>query len=125
MSNPVNLTKFYSINVTGINGIVPKQSAITRSNTSLTPLSTNSSSSLFYSTPVINHLSLPTNSNSSASSGSSGHHLSNGKSSKHQGGYCNYSEYKSNVNSLASTHLNINSYFYAVTILSCISFTIR
>jgi biotin operon repressor len=33
-ANPVNLTKFYSINVTGMNGIVPKQySAITQSNT--------------------------------------------------------------------------------------------
>jgi hypothetical protein len=38
-ANPVNLTKFYSINVTGMNGIVPKQSAITRSNTSILPLS--------------------------------------------------------------------------------------
>src|SRR5215831_10692498 len=27
-ANPVNLTKFYSINVTGMNGIAPKQSAI-------------------------------------------------------------------------------------------------
>jgi hypothetical protein len=42
---------------------------------------------------------LPTNSNSSASSGSSGPHLSNGKSSKHHGGFRNYSEYKSKVNS--------------------------
>ena len=33
-TNPANLTKFYSINVTGMNGIIPKQSAITRSNTS-------------------------------------------------------------------------------------------
>ncbi|MGB6590096.1 MAG: hypothetical protein WBE68_01150 [Candidatus Nitrosopolaris sp.] len=33
-ANPANLTKFYSINVTGMNGIVPKQySAITQSNT--------------------------------------------------------------------------------------------
>jgi hypothetical protein len=97
-ANPVNLTKFYSINVTGMNGIVPKQSAITRNNTAVAPLSSNSSSSLFYQTPLINHLSLPTNSNSSASSGSSGHNLSNGKSSKHHGGYCSYSDYKSNVN---------------------------
>jgi hypothetical protein len=69
---PANLTKFYSINVTGMNGIVPKQSAITRSNTSVPPLSSNSSSYLFHSTPLINHLSLPTNSNSSASTDSSG-----------------------------------------------------
>jgi hypothetical protein len=92
-ANPGNLTKFYSINVTGTNGIVPKQSsAITQNNTALAPLSSNSSSYLFR----INHLSLPTNSNSSASSGISGSHP-NGKSSKHHGGYCTYSDYKSNV----------------------------
>src|SRR5215831_15987978 len=105
-ANPVNLTKFYSINVTGINGIAPKQSsAITRNNTSIAPLSSNSSSSLFYQTPLINHLSLPTNSNSSASIGSSGslHHSIygkdhfNGKNSKHHACYRNYSDYKSNV----------------------------
>jgi hypothetical protein len=72
-ANPANLSKFYSINVTGI----PKQSsAITRSNTSVAPLSSNSSSSLFYQTPLINQLS-PKNSNFSASIGSSGSfHLS-------------------------------------------------
>src|SRR5215471_17129939 len=125
-ANPANLTKFYSINVTGMNGIVPMQSsAITRSNTSVTPLSSNSSSSLFYQTPLINQLSFPTNSNSSASAsvGSSGslHHSSYGKDyhnamsghhyhssygkghpnamgrSKHNGGHCTYSDYKSNV----------------------------
>jgi hypothetical protein len=108
-ANPTNLTKFYSINVTGMNGIVPKQSVITRSNTSVSPLSSNSSSSLFYQTPLVNHLSLSTNSNSSASIGSSGslHHNIygkdhfNGKNSKHHGGYCNYSNYKSNVNRCA------------------------
>jgi hypothetical protein len=108
-ANPANLTKFYSINVTGMNGIVPKQSAITSSNTSVPPLSSNSSSSLFYQTPLVNHLSLPTNSNSSASIGSSGslHHSIygkdhfNGKNGKHHGGYCNYSDYKSNVNRCA------------------------
>src|SRR5215813_1324044 len=108
-ANPVNLAKFYSINVTGMNQMVPKQSsAITRNNTSIAPLSSNSSSSLFYETPLINHLSLPTNSNSSASIGSSGLHHSiygkdhfNGNNSKHHGGYCNYSDYKSNVNRCA------------------------
>ena len=113
-ADPVNLTKFYSINVTGMNGIVPKQSAITRNNTSVVPLSSNSSSSLFYQTPLINQLSHPTNSNSSASSDSSSSH-NNGMSShryhsmydknhpnamgssKHNGGHCNYSDYKSNV----------------------------
>src|SRR5215472_9811252 len=122
-TNPANLTKFYSINVTGMNGIVPKQSAIIGSNTSVAPLSSNSSSSLFYQTPLINQLSFPTNFNSSASVGSSGslHHSSYGKDyhnamsghhyhssygkghpnamgrSKHNGGYCTYSDYKSNV----------------------------
>ena len=88
-ANPANLTKFYSINVTGMNGIVPKQySAITQSNTTVAPLSSNSSSYLFHRTPLINHLSLPTNSNSSAFSEDHG---------KNSGGYCSYSDYKSNV----------------------------
>ena len=103
-ANPANLTKFYSINVTGMNGIVPKQSsAMTQSNTAVAPLSSNSSLYLFHPTPLINQ-SLPTNSNSSASIDSSVHYHStydedqaNGKSSKHHGGYCNYSDYKSNV----------------------------
>jgi hypothetical protein len=93
-ANPVNLTKFYSINVTGMNGIIPKQSAITRSNTSVAPLSSNSSSYLSHPMPVINHLSVPTNSSSSASIGKE--HF-NGKNTKHHGGYCKYSDYKSNV----------------------------
>jgi peptidoglycan/xylan/chitin deacetylase (PgdA/CDA1 family) len=109
-SNPANLTKFYSINVTGMNGIVPKQSsAITRSNSAVAALSSNSSSYLFHPTPLINHLSVPTtsaiSSASSNSSGNTGHHLHsiygkdhpNGKSSKHHGGYCSYSDYKSNL----------------------------
>jgi hypothetical protein len=84
-SLPVNLTKFYSINVTGMDGIVPKQpSTITRNNTAL---SSNSSS-----TPVINHLSLPTNSNSSAS---------NEEHSTYSSGYCSYSDYKRNVKTCA------------------------
>src|SRR5215469_13057089 len=59
-ANPANLTKFYSINVTGMNRFVPKEySAITSSNT------TNSSS-------LINHLSIPTN--SAPSGGSHRHH---------------------------------------------------
>ncbi len=97
-ANPANLTKFYSINVTGMNGIVPESSAITRNNIVVAPLSSNSLSYLFHSTPLINHLSVPTDSNSSASSDSSGsggrHHHSiygkdhtNGKGSKHHGGY--------------------------------------
>jgi hypothetical protein len=117
-ANPANLTKFYSINVTGM--IVPKQSALTRDNTAVAPLSTNNSSSLFYQTPLINQLSHP-NSNSSLSSDSSSSHNkgmsshNNGMSShryhsmygkghpnamgsgKHNGGHCTYSDYKSNV----------------------------
>ena len=89
-ANPVNLTKFYSINVKGTNGFVPKQSsAITQNYTALAPLSSNSSSYLFHTTSRVNHLSLP-NSKSSTSSGIGG------KSSKHHG-YCSYSDYKSNA----------------------------
>ena len=60
------------------------------------------SSSLFYQTPLINQLSHPANSNSSAPIGSSGslHHSIYGKdhfNAKRHGGYCNYSDYKSNV----------------------------
>src|SRR5215831_4129959 len=113
-ANPVNLTKFYSINVTGMNRMVPKQSALTRDNTTVAPLSTSNSSSLFYQTPLINQLSHPTNSNSSVSSDSSSSH-NNGMSShryhsmygkghpnaigsgKHNGGHCTYRDYKSNV----------------------------
>jgi hypothetical protein len=93
-ANPANLTKFYSINVTGTNGIVPKHSAITRSNTSVAPLSSNSSSYLSHPMPRVNHLSHP-NSKSSTASGISGSHP-NGKSSKHHG-YCSYSDYKRNA----------------------------
>jgi hypothetical protein len=113
--NPANLTKFYSINVTGMNGIVPKQSsAITRNNIAVAPISSNSSSSLFFQTPLINQLSHPTNSNSSVPSDRIAH-THNGMSShryhsmyskghpnamgsgKHNGGHCTYSDYKSNV----------------------------
>ena len=106
-SNPQNLTKFYNIDMTGMNGIVPKQYSAIKSNTAVAPLSSNMSY-LFHPTSLINHLSVATTSaTSSASSDSSsntGHHLhsiygkehSNDKSSKH-GGYCNYSDYKSNL----------------------------
>jgi hypothetical protein len=70
-ANPANLTKFYSINVTGVNGIVLKQYY---SNTAVAPFSST--------------LSLPTNSNSSASVEDHG---------RNSGGYCSYSDYKSNV----------------------------
>jgi hypothetical protein len=98
-ANLANLTKFYSINVTGMNKIVPKQhSATIQNNTSVVPISSNNLSYLFHPTPIINHLSVPTDPSSLASSHSSGsierHHHSiygkdhhNGKSSKHHGGY--------------------------------------
>jgi hypothetical protein len=96
-TNPANLTKFHSINVTGTNGIVPKQSStITQNNIALAPLSSNSASYLFHPKPRIIHLSLPTRSNSSESSGISASHP-NGKSSKHHGSYCTFTDYKSNV----------------------------
>jgi hypothetical protein len=95
---PSGLTKFYSINMTGMNGIVPKQSAIIRSNTAVAPLSSNSSSYIYHPTPLINHLSLPTNSNSSASNDNNGshHHSIYGKNHPN-GKSCSYSDYKSNV----------------------------
>jgi hypothetical protein len=82
-ANPANLTKFYSINVTGMNRIVPnKYSAITGNNT------TNSSNS----SSLINHLSILAN--SASSGGGHRHHSINGKghantveSSNHHGGY--------------------------------------
>jgi hypothetical protein len=84
-ANPANLTKFYSINLTGMNENVPESSAITRSNTAVVPFSSNSSSYLFHQTPLINRSSFPTNSSASSDS------------SKYHGGYCTYSDYKSNV----------------------------
>jgi hypothetical protein len=115
-ADPVNLTKFYSINVTRMNGTVPKQSSgITQNNTALAPLSSNGPSYLSHPLPRINHLSLSTNSRSSVSSGISSSH-SNGKNNNHHysvssgisgshpngnnnhhGGHCIYSNYKSNV----------------------------
>ncbi|HYA82273.1 MAG TPA: hypothetical protein VEH06_02315 [Candidatus Bathyarchaeia archaeon] len=84
-ANPTNLTKFYSINVTGMNEIVPKQSsATTRNNTTVALLSSNSSSYLFHPTPLIN-------------SSIYGKDHPSGKGSKYHGGSCTYSDYKSNV----------------------------
>ena len=109
VANPVSQTKFYSINVTGTNRVTLKQSsAITQNNTALSTLSSRSSSYLFHPMPRISHLSLPINSKPYASSGISGSHP-NGKSSKHNsyvsykhhGGYCTYTDYKSNVKSCA------------------------
>jgi len=119
LTNPTNLTKFYNIDVIGMNEIVPKQYfAIVQSNPAVVPpyhpLSSNSSSSLFYQTPLINQLSHPTNSNSSTSSDSSisyhngmssyhyqsmydkGHPNAMG-SGEHNGDHCTYSDFKSNV----------------------------
>jgi Polysaccharide deacetylase len=84
-ANPVNLTKSSSINVTRMNGIVPKQSSI-RNNTALAPISSNSSSYLFHTMSRVNHLSLP-NSKSSTSSGIGG---SPPKSSKHHANSSSY-----------------------------------
>jgi hypothetical protein len=106
VANPVSQTKFYSINVTGTNRVTLKQSsAITQNNTALSTLSSRSSSYLFHPMPRISHLSLPINSKSYASGGSH----PNGKSSKHNsyasykhhGGYCTYTDYKSNVKGCA------------------------
>ncbi len=79
---PANLTKFYSINVTGVNEIVPNQQhlAIISNKTAVLPISSNNSSQ-------INHLSVPAASisSSSASSDSSGHHHSSSGKHHHKG----------------------------------------
>src|SRR5215831_17770021 len=93
-TNTANPTKFYNIDVTGMNKIVPKQhSAITQSNPAITPLSSNNSSNNtnilsypFHPMPLINHLSVSTtsttNSASSDSSSNTGlHHHSTSTSS--------------------------------------------
>jgi hypothetical protein len=78
-ANPVSLTKSSSINVTRMNGIVPKQSsAITSNNSALAPLSL-SSSYLSHPMPRTNNLSLPTNSKSSPPSSGGHHHSIYGK----------------------------------------------
>ena len=58
-ASPVNLTKFYSINVTGMNGIIPKNqpSAIASNNTAAVPVSSNSMSYLYHLAPLVNQLS--------------------------------------------------------------------
>ncbi len=73
LADPVNLTKFYSINVTGTNEIVPKQHQMTIRNTNTTGVPASSNRSyLFQPTPLINQLSFPTSSSGSSNSGSSG-----------------------------------------------------
>ena len=106
VANPVSQTKFYSINVTGTNRVTLKQSsAITQNNTALSTLSSRSSSYLFHPMPRISHLSVPINSKSYASSGSHPNDKSSKHNSyasyKHHGGYCTYTDYKSNVKSCA------------------------
>jgi hypothetical protein len=86
-ASPLNLTKFYSINVTGMNKIIPKQpSAIASNNTMSVPVSSNSMSYFYHLAPLVNQLpaghdhtnSTPTSSStSSGSSGDSGHHHHN------------------------------------------------
>jgi len=80
-ASPANLTKFYSINVTGMNEIVPKHPVTTRNNTTALPATSNNLSYLFQPTPLINHLSFPTDSvtssdSSDSGSRSGGHHSS-------------------------------------------------
>jgi hypothetical protein len=102
-TNPTTLTKFYSINVTGVNETLPKQQPLAiRSNNTVAPFFLPVSSS-FQSAPLnntnappilpvsvnssalITPLSAPSISSSSASSGSSGsngdHHSNHGTSS--------------------------------------------
>jgi hypothetical protein len=77
-ASPINLTKFYSINVTGMNGIIPS-AAIASNNTTAVPVSSNSMSYLYHLAPQVNqspasHASIDTSTSSSTSSDSSGHH---------------------------------------------------
>jgi hypothetical protein len=85
-ASPVNLTKFYSINVTGINGIIPKQPSAIASNNSAgaVSVSSNNMSYLYHLAPLINQLPAghdhtnPTVTGSSISSdGGHGHHHHN------------------------------------------------
>jgi hypothetical protein len=85
-ASPANLTKFYSINVTGMNKIIPKQvSATALNNTAAVPVSSNSMSYFYHLDPLINQLpaghdhttSTSTSSSTSSDSGDSGHHHHN------------------------------------------------
>src|SRR5215469_1817882 len=69
-ADPVNLTKFYSINVTGTNKIIPKHPVTTRNNT--VPATSNNLSYLFQPTPLINQLSFPADSAASSAYSDSG-----------------------------------------------------
>jgi hypothetical protein len=80
-AGPVNLTKFYSINVTGMNGINPKQSSIASNNTADVHVSSNSMSYLYNLAPIVNqlpaghkHTISTSRSSSSDTSDESGHH---------------------------------------------------
>jgi hypothetical protein len=84
---PENLTKFYSINVTGVNEIVPNH-AIKSNNTTVVPISSNNSSSNNSS----QNMPVPKvyTSSASLSSDSSGHHHHHKGSRTHhadEGGY--------------------------------------
>src|SRR5215469_9958582 len=71
-ADPVNLTKFYSINVTGTNKIIPKHPVTTRNNTTAVPATSTNLSYLFRPTPLINHLSFPADSTTSSAYSDSG-----------------------------------------------------
>jgi hypothetical protein len=81
-ASPVNLTKFYSINVTGMNRIILKQpSAIASNNTTSAPVLSNSMSYFYHLAPPVNqlpaghdHTNSTSASSSTSSSGDSGHH---------------------------------------------------
>ena len=66
-ADPVNLTKFYSINVTGTTEKVPQQHQMMIRNTNSTAVQT---------TPLINHLSFSTTSSASTDSSKRDHHHS-------------------------------------------------
>ncbi|MFY9870321.1 MAG: polysaccharide deacetylase family protein [Candidatus Nitrosopolaris sp.] len=121
-TNPANLTKFYNVDVTGKNKIIPKQfSAITQSNPAVAPFSSNSSSNNtnilsypFHPTPLINHLSVSTtsatsSSDSSDSGTSSGYHhhstsASSSSDSSDSGTSSGYHHHSTSTSSFASSN---------------------
>ena len=99
-ASPINLTKFYSINVTGMNGINPKQSSpIASNNTAAVPVSSNSMSYLYHLAPLANQLpagykhTISTSTSSSSSSDNS-----------RDSGYHHHNTSKNHVKSGTSRH---------------------
>jgi len=102
-ANPVPLTKFYSINVTGTN--VPRQhSAITPNNATVVHVSSNNpSSNLLHSRPLINHLSATMHSTGDSSNSNRHHH------------YHNISTYRGSSSSSDSSDSNRHHHYHNIS----------